>query len=107
MALVARSICLSNNESIGNTCMRSRLAIFDERFYRRRAIRFRVILKFRSTSRRSRYFQLISSDRNFNGLGSKCWTLPFNKTEEISSSFGTGTSKSEVAPETYDLLMQA
>lgn len=107
MALAAPSICLSNNEGIGSVCMRSRLATFDERFCQRKALHFRVlVMKFCSTSRRSRYFHLISSDRNFPGLGSKCSTLPFSKTQDISSSFGTSTSKSEVAPETYNLVMQ-
>ncbi|KAF3452412.1 hypothetical protein FNV43_RR02845 [Rhamnella rubrinervis] len=104
MALAARSICLSNNGSIGGTCMRSGLAIFNERFYQRKAVNFRLVMKFCSTSRRSRYFQLISSNRNFCDLGSKCSTFLFRKTQEISSSFSTTASKNEVAPETQNLV---
>ncbi|XP_015901670.3 violaxanthin de-epoxidase, chloroplastic [Ziziphus jujuba] len=107
MALAAPSICLSNNEGIGSVCMRSRLATFDERFCQRKALHFRVlVMKFCSTSRRSRYFHLISSDRNFPGLGSKCSTLPFSKTRDISSSFGTSTSNSEVWREIKRLVEQ-
>lgn len=100
-ALASRSVCFSNNESInGSTCMRTGLSILSERFFRRRAIHFRVVMKFCSTSsRRSKHFQLITSNRDFCGLGSKCSTFLFRKAEEISSPF-SATAKPEVAPET-------
>lgn len=100
MALAGRSIFLSHNDSIGNTCIRLGLTS-DERFQKRRMIGFHVVVKFPSNRRKSRYSQFIRSKRNFCVLGSKCSSLLSSKTEEAFSKCSTRTSEPEVACKKY------
>ncbi|XP_040373040.1 violaxanthin de-epoxidase, chloroplastic isoform X2 [Rosa chinensis] len=95
MALAARSILLSHNDSIGNTCMRLGFTS-EERFQKRRMVDFQVVVKFCPNSRKSRYSQFISSDRNSSGLGSKWSSLLSSRTEKAFLKSGTRTSETEV-----------
>ncbi|PRQ41608.1 putative violaxanthin de-epoxidase [Rosa chinensis] len=94
MALAARSILLSHNDSIGNTCMRLGFTS-EERFQKRRMVDFQVVVKFCPNSRKSRYSQFISSDRNSSGLGSKWSSLLSSRTEKAFLKSGTRTSETE------------
>ncbi|KAL6132451.1 hypothetical protein ACLB2K_064694 [Fragaria x ananassa] len=94
MALAARSISLSHNDSIGSTCMRLGFTS-EERFQKRRVVDFQVVVKFCPNSRKSRYSQFISSDRNCSGLGSKWSSMLSRRTEKAFSKRGTRSSEIE------------
>lgn len=105
MALAARSISqLSHNDSIGNTCMRLGFTS-EERFQKRRMVDFHVVVRFCSNSRKSRYSQFISSNRNSSGLGSKWSSLLSSRTDKAFSKCGTRASETEVTCTIHLLLV--
>ncbi|XP_021800798.1 violaxanthin de-epoxidase, chloroplastic isoform X2 [Prunus avium] len=106
MALAGRSIFLSHNDSIGNTCIRLGLTS-DERFHKRRMVGFHVVVKFPSNRGKSRYSQFIRSKRNLCVLGSKCSSLLSSKTEEALSKYSTRTSEPEMKRVINFLLEEA
>lgn len=94
MALAVRSISLSHNDSIANTCMRLGFTS-EERFQKRRMVDFHVVVRFCSNSRKSRYSQFISCNRNSSGLGSKWSSLLSSRTDKAFSKCGTRASETE------------
>lgn len=102
MALAAHSISLSHNDSIDNTCMRF---TSEERFQKRRMVDFHVVVRFCSNSRKSRYSQFISSNRNSSGLGSKWSSLLSSRTDKASSKCGARASETAVTCTIHLLLV--
>ncbi|POO02984.1 Lipocalin [Trema orientale] len=94
----ARSIGLSiRDESVTNACVRSGGLTNGDRFHRRKAVHFRVVVKLWPTTKWSRHFHLDTSGRDFCGLGLRLSRVLLSRTEEISSSFSMSTSSTNKA----------
>ncbi|KAF5454812.1 hypothetical protein F2P56_024449 [Juglans regia] len=101
----SQSIYLSHVESIGNSFLGSGLTSHAG-LHRRRVVNPRgmALVKMCSTSRKSKFFQLVGSHRDFCYFGTRYSTLLSSTTEKISSS-GISTSKRE-AKTIFDFLVE-
>ncbi|KAJ0079547.1 hypothetical protein Patl1_23011 [Pistacia atlantica] len=105
MAFATHTICFPCNESISEPCSRSGL-IIKERLLKKRLVYFRgkVVVKIRSSSRKSIHSQLIRSYTY--DLGSRCSYLLSGRRDRVSSMSSTNARIPE-AKEAFEFMVQA
>ncbi|KAJ0013829.1 hypothetical protein Pint_20236 [Pistacia integerrima] len=105
MAFATHTICFPCNESISEPCSRSGL-IIKERLLKKRLVYFRgkVVVKIRSSSRKSIQSQLIRSYTY--DLGSRCSYLLSGRRDRVSSMSSTNARIPE-AKEAFEFMVQA
>ncbi|GAV74199.1 hypothetical protein CFOL_v3_17680, partial [Cephalotus follicularis] len=91
MALAAHSVCVSLDDIVSTSCIRSGL-LSNEMFHSRKVVHFQIRFK----SRKLRHTQSIKSYKNYRELDLSCSNRQSSRKDKVSSMFSTKTSMPEV-----------